>query len=111
MPKPNEHDTGSPLKFRDFLGELLHHLNKGRFPSLDNTTNQYGAILLRGLLTYNMALTNNSRTDNSSEYRQDGEDGFHDECSPFMGILDFFHLYYIPGIIFTGMLALRVSRF
>lgn len=103
MPKPNDHEVGSSLRFRDFL-EILHNLNKGRFPSLDNSTHQYGAFLLRGLLTYNMTLSNNSRTDNSSDHEYDvAVDGIHDECTPFMGALDFFHLYYIPAIILTGM--------
>ena len=110
MPMRNNHEVGSSLRFRDFLGELLR-LNKGRFPPLDNST-QYGAFLLRGLLTYNMTLSNSSRMDNISDYEQDlAADGVHDDCSPFMDVFDFLHLYYIPAIILTGMLALCVSRY
>jgi hypothetical protein len=112
MPMPNNLEVGSSLRFRDFLSEILRHLNKGRFYSLDNSTQQYNAFLLRGLLTYNMTLSNNSRMDNNSDYEQDAAaDGGHDACSPFMEVLDFFHLYYIPAIILTGMLALCVSRY
>jgi len=109
MPMSNNHEVGSSLRFRDFLGELLHRLNKGRFASLDNST-QYGAFL-RGLLTYNMTLSNNTRMDNNTDYELDpAADGL-DDCSPFMEVFDFLHLYYIPAIILTGMLALYVSRY
>jgi hypothetical protein len=108
MPIPNNHEVGSSLRFRDFLGELLHRLNKGRISSLDNST-QNGAFLIRGLLT---TLSNNSRMDNISDYEQDpAADGGHDDCSPFMDVFDFLHLYYIPAIILTGMLALCISRY
>jgi hypothetical protein len=112
MPMSNNHEVGSSLRFRDFLVEILHSLNKGRFTSLDNSTQHYGAFLLRGLLTYNMTLSNNSRMDNNSDYEQDiAADGGHDDCSPFMDVFDFLHLYYIPAIILTGMLALCVSKY
>jgi hypothetical protein len=109
MPMSNNHEVSPFLRFRDNWGELLHSLYKGRVFPLDNSTRHYGAFLLRGLLTYNMTLSNNSRMDNNSDYDQDAATDGHDDCSPFMDVFDFLHLYYLPAIILTGMLALRGS--
>jgi hypothetical protein len=107
MPMSSNHETGPSLRLREW-DEILNILNKGRFFSLENST-RYGAFL-RNLLNSNMTLSNNSRMDNISDYEQDPADG-HDGCSPFMDVLDFLHLYYIPAIILTGTSALCVSRY
>jgi hypothetical protein len=105
MPKPNDHELGIPLTFRDVWGKLLHHLRSSGIPSLDNSTRQYEA-LFDGLLTFNMSFTNGSRSDNITDY-----DAVLDECSPFLGALDFLHKYILPVIIAAGKSLLSHDRF
>jgi hypothetical protein len=104
MPKPNDHELGIPLTFSDVWGKLLHHLKSSGVPSLDNSTHQYEAFL-DGLLTFNISFTKGSRSDNISDY------DVLDECSPFLGALDFLHKYILPVIIFAGKSVVFDDRF
>jgi hypothetical protein len=97
MPKPTDHELGIPLTFRDVWGRILSHLKNSGVPSLDNSTHQYEAFL-NGLLTLNMNFSNSSRPENITDY-----DAVLDECSPFLGALDFLHKYILPIIIAAGM--------
>jgi DNA segregation ATPase FtsK/SpoIIIE-like protein len=91
-------------------GELLNQL-KLRFPSMNNSTHQYDVYLLRRLRADNVSWWNNSWPDATSNYDPVVMgDAVLDECFPFLGVLDFFHLYYIPTIILTGM-SFRLQRF
>jgi hypothetical protein len=105
MPKANDHELGIPLTFRDVWGKLLHHLKSSGLQSLDNSTHQYEAFL-DGLLTFNMNFSNGSRSDNITDY-----DAVLDECSPFLGALDFLHKYILPVIIAAGKLVVFGDRF
>jgi hypothetical protein len=105
MQKPNDHELGIPLVYRDVWGQILHHLKNSGIQSLDNSTHQYEAIL-DGLLTFKMNFSNTSRSGNITDY-----DAVPDECSPFLGALDFLHKYILPIIIAAGMSVLSGDRF
>jgi hypothetical protein len=100
LPKSNE-----PLRYKDILGDILYHLDRGCVRSVDNSIHQHEAFL-RCLLKSNMTLSNTSQPDNSSGYETTV-----DECSPFAGALDFFNWYYLPAIICTGMSVLFTDPF
>jgi hypothetical protein len=103
MPKSNEHELDSLLGFMNSV-ELLHQLSRFRLPSMDNSTHHYNAVFFRRLRAFNVTLWNNSWQDVlPNNDTAAAADVVPDECFPFLGVLDFFHLYYIPTIIFTGM--------
>jgi hypothetical protein len=85
--------------------ELLHHLNRLRVPSMDNSTHQYDGYLLRRMRAHNVSWPNGSWADMlPANYDLNATgDAVPDECFPFLGLLDFFQLYYMPTIILTGM--------
>jgi hypothetical protein len=70
---------------------------------MDNSTQQYDSFLLRGLQQAHNMTFNNTWQHIRSDYDAVGAgDVVPDECFPFLAVLDFFHLYYIPTIILTG---------
>lgn len=94
-----------PSTFKDIWSTILNHLKNSGVPSLDNSTQQYDAFF-NSLLNLSMNFTNSSRPDNITDY-----DAVLDECSPFLGALDFLHKYILPVIIAAGMSVVFGEQF
>lgn len=108
MPTTIDHEV-EPWRWRDLREFIIHQLSKGRVPSMENSTHHYDAIFIRGLRTHNMSLWNSTWPDIRPDYETTGPDVVPDECFPLLGLLDFFHLYYMPAIILIGKLTPSMS--
>ncbi|XP_069680488.1 thyrotropin-releasing hormone receptor-like [Periplaneta americana] len=108
MPTTIDHEV-EPWRWRDLREFIIHQLSKGRVPSMENSTHHYDAIFIRGLRTHNMSLWNSTWPDIRPDYETTGPDVVPDECFPLLGLLDFFHLYYMPAIILIGLVGNLLS--
>lgn len=70
---------------------------------LNQDDNDYRLYRGRRLLTYNTQLEEENLTENTTN------EDWEDSCHPIMSFLDFFHIYYIPLIIFIGLFGNLLS--